>query len=554
MKVLVLDGGQAGATFPLEGDDVLVGRHSTAQVRLTHDSRVSRRHCLLRQLSGQWLVEDLGSENGTRVAGQRVVDREPLPVRTVFQVGHTRLVMLEDDEPIEPVLSGGLDSDKPVMGTTQVVLDVGPSLSRIEATLLASAEDPRPTSADPKRLQQRLQALQEVTKAMSGKLEPVELLEAVLSAVLNVVPAQRGFVLTVAEGGTEVNCVAAQRPDGSQPGDLRLSSTLLRRAIDERVGLLVADTAQDVGLAEAQSVALALIRSALTVPLVDQDEVVAVLHLDTDSVRAFTSEDLELLVAMARQAELAIANTRLYAEVRVAYEELKLAQDRLVQAEKLTAIGTLAASIAHDVGNVLTPIRAIARKVMRDDTLDPRLREAFERQMQRLQALTQQLLSFSRPAPPALVPLDLNAQVMHSLELVTTEARHANVKVSTALTEGLPQVLADGNRLDQVLINLCINALHAMKHTGGSLTLATRTVGENVVLDVTDTGCGMEPAVLVRIFDAFFTTKGAEGTGMGLHSCKRIVEEEHGGQLLVRSAPGKGTTFSIVLSPAPGDA
>ena len=129
-----------------------------------------------------------------------------------------------------------------------------------------------------------------------------------------------------------------------------------------------------------------------------------------------------------------------------------------------------------------------------------------------------------------------------------TEARHAKCEVSTELASDLPTVQGDLNRLDQVFVNLIINAVQAMEpHDGGDVLVRSFLDGNDVVVSLTDTGPGIPSETLARIFQPFFTTKGTKGNGLGLFSCKRIVEEEHHGKLEVASEVGRGTTFAIRL-------
>jgi signal transduction histidine kinase len=347
--------------------------------------------------------------------------------------------------------------------------------------------------------------------------------------------------------GTEDLAVTLS-PDEGAPERPVISRTIANRAIQERVSVLVQDAQMDQQLRVQPSIAFSAIRSAMCVPLVHQDAVKALILLDAKTARAFVQEDLELVTAIANQAAVALANTELYEELRRAYEDLQSAQEQLMQSEKLSTIGTLAASVAHDIGNVLTPITAVAGKVIRSQEIDPQLRDIFERQIQRLRALTQQLLSFSRSRATTLTSVEINQAIEESLSLVRTEARHRGVEISEELAGNLPTVRADTNRLDQVFINIMLNAVQAMEKSGGG-KVGVRTSHEAgmVTVSFTDSGPGIPPETLARIFEPFFTTKGDKGNGLGLFSCKTIIEDEHGGKLRVQSRVGEGTTFTVEL-------
>lgn len=562
MKLVVLDGPQRGSVTELSNAAYIVGRKREADVCLKGDGLISRYHCQLTREDDGWRVEDLGSGNGTFLDGEPVDEASPVEPGMLLRVGGTRLAVVEDDDSPEEILRradaalpsgrrGGTWTREPMTGEgPQVrVVEEGQRHIAIDQTF-----DPRDARSLPEGLDEqtmhalrtRLSVFQDVAEAVAGKLDRRQLFEAVLDAILSVVDAQRGFVLAVDEHAKKLRSLVV-RTTGRE-SELVLSRTLLGKAVRERMALLVHDAQSDENLSVADSIKISDIRSAIAVPLIDQDRVAALIYLDTSRIGSFTTQDLQLVSAVANQAALAVQNARLYSELRKAYEELENAQDSMIQNEKLSIIGTLAASIAHDIGNVLTPISGISKIVMRNPEIDDKLKVAFERQMQRLKALTQQLLSFSKPTPPELVPTDVNAQVEDSLKLVQTELRHEEVRIVTEFGEDLPKVGADSGRLDQVLINLAINAAHAMeKDGGGTLTVRTRAKGGDVLIEIADTGCGIPPEKLRVIFEPFFSTKGKKGTGLGLFSAKRIVEEEHRGRLEVASTVGEGTTFTLRL-------
>jgi len=567
VKLVVLDGPLKGTVHELDKPAHILGRKREADLSLKGDGLVSRFHCQLTNEDGHWLVEDLGSGNGTFVGTEPVDEARQLEPRDVLRIGSTRVAFVADDAAPEVVIetlgpgraqsaSGrrqdtwsrrspdGEDTGVRVLeeedGTSSVAIDG--TFDPLKAKTLPEGDDEQTVL----QLRTRLSVFQEVAEAVAGKVDKVQLYEAVLESLLSVIEAQRGFVLEVDERSKKLRALVVRA--GGKSKELVLSRTLLGKAVRERVALLVHDAQTDAQLSQVDSIVLSAIRSAMVVPLIDQDKVVALIYLDTMKIGAFLPTDLELVSAVANQAALAVANARLYGELRKTYENLENAHDSMLENEKLSIIGTLAASIAHDIGNVLTPISGIAKIVMRNKEIDEKLKEAFERQMGRLKSLTQQLLSFSKPKPPDLAPLDVNVQVRDSLKLVTTELRHDTVEIETELGEGLRKVAAEPARLDQVFINLSINASHAMeKGGGGTLTIRTRADGDDVLVEFADTGCGIQEDRLKVVFEPFFTTKGNKGTGMGLYSCKRIIEEEHGGKLEVASTVGEGTTFTIRL-------
>ena len=218
--------------------------------------------------------------------------------------------------------------------------------------------------------------------------------------------------------------------------------------------------------------------------------------------------------------------------------------------EKMASLGLLAAGVAHEVNTPLTGISSFTQ-MLREQTekTDPRagLLEKIERQTERASRIVNNLLNFARQGRSSCAPIDLNEQVRDVLSLLEHQLRRARVQVRLELREDLPRVLGDENKLQQVFLNLFLNAQDAMP-SGGWLTIRTCSAPAGVVVEVADTGQGISKEDVKRIYDPFFTTKkaGRGGTGLGLSITYGIVQE-HSGHISVNSVVGKGTRFRIEL-------
>lgn len=228
--------------------------------------------------------------------------------------------------------------------------------------------------------------------------------------------------------------------------------------------------------------------------------------------------------------------------------EHNLLQAELLHAQRMEVIGRVAAGIAHDFNNLLTAITGLTRLTV--PTLPPEDQrradlEEVLRCTDRAAALTRQLLIFSRKQAPEPRPVDLNALIKDA-EPMLRRAAGPSTTLELALAQGVGAMKADPGQLEQVLLNLAVNARDAMAN-GGILEISTfRPDLETVALQVRDTGCGMDQATLSRLFTPFFTTKEpGKGTGLGLSVIHRVVEQS-GGRIEVRSRPGEGTTFRIL--------
>jgi len=222
---------------------------------------------------------------------------------------------------------------------------------------------------------------------------------------------------------------------------------------------------------------------------------------------------------------------------------------RLVQADKLSSLGLLAAGVAHEVNTPLAVISTYAQMLAKQcwgDEQKSRLLEKIARQTFRASEIVNSLLNFSRVSPTAFDEVNLNRVIQETLGLVEHQMTESAIRVQLDLEEQLPAVRANVGRLQQVFLNLFLNARDAME-SGGTLNIVSRGEGDAVRVEVTDTGHGIPAESLPRIFDPFFTTKaGRKGTGLGLSVTYGIVRE-HGGSIEVSSRPGEGTSFQLAF-------
>jgi len=230
--------------------------------------------------------------------------------------------------------------------------------------------------------------------------------------------------------------------------------------------------------------------------------------------------------------------------------ELEQVQAQLIRSEKLASLGELAAGIAHEINNPLTGILVYSSLIRSDARLHPDLKNDLEtviRETERCATIVRGLLDFARESVPQKSRLNVHDVLSASLALVKKQAQLQNIDIKLDYSREVTPIFADPNQLEQVFVNMFLNASYAMTD-GGTLTIATTpgSGGSGVVVRITDTGCGIPEENLPRIFDPFFTTKESRGTGLGLSISYGIVES-HGGTIEVESSPGIGTTFIIRL-------
>ncbi len=237
-----------------------------------------------------------------------------------------------------------------------------------------------------------------------------------------------------------------------------------------------------------------------------------------------------------------------------ALRKIRRMNHKLLQTERLAAVGQLAAGAAHEINNPLAIIYARAQ-LLEMRAQDEKTRGDFRQmmaQIERITSILNNLMDFARPAPPRMDPVSLNAVVDRTLALVRSGLEDQDVAIDAVLDPTLPSVVGDGNQLEQVVLNLLINAEHAVADRPapaepGRITVTTEQRGQHAVLLVTDNGVGIPAENLNKIFDPFFTTKEqGRGTGLGLSTSYGIVQS-HGGDIRFRSVPGQGTEVSVLL-------
>ncbi len=283
--------------------------------------------------------------------------------------------------------------------------------------------------------------------------------------------------------------------------------------------------------------------SQTVVPLVSGNQLIGALALGAAPPGADEQHRREALGRLTAPLSLALSSLLLR-------EEERRVADQLRQTERLAALGELVAGVAHEVNNPLTGISAFAQ-LLQDDQLTPEQLESvrlIKKEADRAVAVMRDLLTFARKAGPRLVAVDMNDIVHHTLRLRTYGLRTMGIQVRLELSEPLRRVRGDDRQLQQVLLNLLVNAEHALAgRSERAITIRSRNDDDHVVVEVLDTGSGMPAEVQRRIFEPFFTTKtDGRGTGLGLSVSYGIIRN-HQGSFEAESTPGKGSAFRIRL-------
>jgi signal transduction histidine kinase len=405
-----------------------------------------------------------------------------------------------------------------------------------------------------------LEILRTVAATISRSLDGDEVLRTALDALTHVTGHEiAGVHLLSADGRALELC-------GDRGMSIRLREANLTLPVGEGlIGSVVgtgkmrvlrnAARSPDVLPAAREAVRQDGIRAFVCVPIGGGGRIVGALSLGRRTAKPFGAAEVALVQATADQIGIALDHARLHAETRRQLEELRRAQAQLIRAEKLSAIGELAAGLAHEINNPLTAILGHAHLVLAEPETRPATHDRLgiiAEEASRAARIVQNLLLFARPYPPERRACSLPDQVRRVLQLTGYQLERDQVQVVTDFGD-CPPVWADENQVQQVLLNLVQNAHHAMHALAkpGVLMLRTRSVGTMGAVEVLDTGPGIADDALARVFDPFFTTKPpGQGSGLGLSVSYSIVRE-HGGRIRAENRPEGGAIFTVELPGVP---
>ncbi len=284
------------------------------------------------------------------------------------------------------------------------------------------------------------------------------------------------------------------------------------------------------------------------VPLVVKGRVIGVVVADNLYTREPITEDhIQLLNVFAGQAALAIENADTCESLEEKIEQLRETQERLVRSERLVAMGEISTYIAHEIRNPLVTIGGFARSIEKAMPKEEEMATAAKiivEEVSRLEKILGNIKDFSKPQEPRKVRVHLATLLEDTCSLTEGYLRGKGINLVRNFTPGLPPIFLDPAQIKQVFLNLIKNAVESMEG-GGTLTIQTFEEEHYIRTDVSDTGQGIAPEVMKKIFTPFFTTK-TSGTGVGLVVSQKIIDD-HDGKLRVSSIQGKGSTFSVLL-------
>jgi PAS domain S-box-containing protein len=401
-----------------------------------------------------------------------------------------------------------------------------------------------------RRQAETLTALHETALDLAAQRSLSDLLQAIVIRAANLLQAEIGSLFFYRPATDDLERMVAYN-FGTRPVKMirRRGEGLVGKVLECGRPLAIDDYNRWEGRAESLAESLAIVG----MPIFWGDRLMAVLDISDRLPRTFSAGDIALLERFAPLAAAALENNRLVNDLQQQMEQLRATQTQLVQAAKLAAVGELAAGVAHELNNPLTSVLGFAELSLTNPAVGAPLHhdlEVIAREAGRARDIVRNLLDFARQTKPQRLPTDVNHVLKQTLDLIRQHIEKSGVVITEDYAPDVGLLTLDSGQIKQVFLNLITNAAQAMPK-GGTLSLRTARLGDEVAISVSDTGQGIPPEIQGRIFEPFFTTKAVgEGTGLGLSVSFGIIQE-HGGRISVESRVGHGSTFTVWLPTAP---
>jgi two-component system NtrC family sensor kinase len=542
--IYVLQGPDRGRTFVTQDEPALVGR-SSDQIPLT-DQTVSRKHARLRRHNRTWVIEDLGSANGTYLNGVRITQPSPLQHGDQIRLGSTLLVYAGDELPKKPgPMTVGTDLVDLDAGAKQWDASIVSSMPSSEDSVIIAA----PELAEAAR---SLQVMHELARLIGSGVSADQLLQGIMNIVCAQVPVDRGLILLVDEAAGRLeprvfhSRLIEDEKDG-KPRRVHASRRIIDHVLQRREAVLCTNAMADQRFAEDKTGSIHSygLRSVICAPISARDRVLGVIHIDCSmSAHTYTEPQLRLITSIGYMTGLALENADLVAA--------------RMQSERLAAVGEAVAYLSHYIKNILQAMRSGADVIElglnnRDFSALRQGWQIIRGNLDRIYSLSMNMLAFSKQRQPRLEHVQLNKVIQDAIDLAQRLADERHVVLLFEPQELFPPIPLDADGLHQAVLNILTNAIEAVPPQTGVVNVKTHYDAENqqALITIADTGPGIPQSQISKIFQPFHSTKGQAGTGLGLAVARKIVQE-HGGRITVTSVVNEGTIFELALPAGKG--
>jgi signal transduction histidine kinase/pSer/pThr/pTyr-binding forkhead associated (FHA) protein len=527
--------------------ELTVGRAPSNTLELSHGG-VSRVHARISHENGQHILTDLESRNGTYLNNKRI-NQATLSHNDKIFFGNRGFIFLT-----EPAELAHAPSDIDLDGEDTVTISEDEiELSELVANSanVAAHNFLEPSSPSEKiqaqQAHKRLSLLYQLSESLRTAKDADEILDKGLELVFKALPsAGRAAAMLKSEttGSLEVRAVRYrdQNPDECV---IPVSRPVIDRVVKDQVAVVSGNVAADSRFEDSESIVIQNIESFICVPLFIGKNVMGAIHIDTkDYDNPFVQNDMEFTAAVSNELALSIENCRL--------------QKEAIKNEKMVAIGMTITNLAHNIKNLVT-INANTvdmmddhLKTIKDENLQKNWRFVSQG-LERIATLTADMLEYTQNDPVDLKPIDVNATILSECEMFKENLASEDIELELDLAPKLPRWKINEFRLQRALLNLIVNAKDALTgKKGGCIKISTvMEDNQRLVIRVSDDGCGIYKDKLKKIFELFYTSKGMDGSGLGLSIVQKFVESL-GGTVSVVSQADVGSTFSMVFPKNPG--
>ncbi|MCA9935942.1 MAG: response regulator [Ardenticatenaceae bacterium] len=395
----------------------------------------------------------------------------------------------------------------------------------------------------------RTAQLYSMSQVISSSLDMSEVLTIAMDNIRDMLQVEMGSIILRDEKTNNLSFASTLKHSPSlQEMNLHIGEGIVGQVIQTGEPLLINDAQNHPSFSPfVDQLTGEKTRSILCVPLIARDQVIGAVELINKKDGLFNDMDLTLVSSAATSIAIAIDNARLYREQAELIREVQQSQERLVQSERMSAMGRLAASLAHEINNPLQAVHSCLQLATHFNLSQEKQTEYLgmaEEEVERLIDIVTRILDFARPSGGVFEMANINAIIGQVIRLSEKQLSHQRLSVQQNFASDIPPLRVVPNQIAQVFLVIILNAFDAMS-AAGTLIITTRAKGSWVEISFQDDGVGMSPELQARIFEPFYSTKN-EGTGLGLAVSYGIVER-HGGKLYVESEEGKGSTFTVCL-------
>ncbi len=538
--------------IPLTPNRATIGR-SARNTIIIDATTVSRMHAVMISRGGNYYVKDMNSQNGTYINDERVtISRVDHRSRVAFG-NQTFLFLKKSDEEVPRA------TDRMIDANSTIVLDrdeIEPSgflaYTAENARLGLFPQKDKDTGEERKtdpliKSHHQLSLLYRLSERIRAATHnPKEILTDGLSLILDAIPqAERAVImLRSGRGGTLEVAATKQRSSEVCETNIQTSRTLLDWVLTEKMALMTQNVSDDIRLKGSESLKVNHLNAIICVPIIVSGKVIGILYVESgDLFEQMTQEDVAFTAAIAHELALTIINTRL--------------QKSVIRNERMAAIGLTVSNLAHNIKN-LNMINQNAIDLMqihldrlgdkKTDTCWKIIQQGFTR----INNLSAEMLEYASEQELSPTATDINRAIIGNTDFFNQSLESKGVQLSLELAKENPRCKIDERQFQRALLNIVVNAVDAIgKHPDGRIHISTTVDGRRrLTVAIRDNGCGIAPDKKKKIFDLFFTTKGTNGSGLGLPMVAKFIAAS-GGKLRVESEKGAGTTFKMVFPLSP---